>query len=235
MLLLFDIDGTLLRTEGAGLAALNDAAAALFGPHVHCDGIPAAGRLDPLIMADMLVRAGIAPTRETMATVRAEYARRLPARLASPAFTVRAMPGVDALLARLRGEAPRAGAVTGLLTGNYEETGRMKLQACGIDPGQFQLNVWGDESPSDPPTRNDLPGVGLRRFEARHGRRLEAERMVIIGDTPHDVACAKAHGGRALAVATGKYGVDELRNAGADEALETLEETDRVLAWLLGG
>ncbi len=233
MLILFDIDGTLLRTEGAGMAALSEAAGELFGPHVNCDGIPAAGRLDPLIFADMLVRAGIEPSITTMGRLRTAYRQRLEARLAQPGHTTRAMPGVQEILVALRPHVHASSATLGLLTGNFAETGRLKLLACGIDPDQFTLNVWGDESPSTPPTRNDLPGVGLRRYHERHGRVLPGDRAVIIGDTPHDVACAKAHGCRSIGVATGKFSTAELSASGADLALETLEDTPRLVAWLV--
>jgi phosphoglycolate phosphatase-like HAD superfamily hydrolase len=143
------------------------------------------------------------------------------------------MPGVNDVLAGLRPHVHASQCTLGLLTGNFAETGRLKLLACGIDPDQFTLNVWGDESPSSPPTRNDLPGVGLRRYHQRHGRALPGDRAVIIGDTPHDVACAKAHGCRSLAVATGKFTTAELAASGADLALDTLQDTQRVLRWLV--
>ncbi len=231
MLILFDIDGTLLRSEGAGMAAMVDAGRAIFGADVSIEGIPVAGRLDPLIMADMLARIGVEPGAGVMAAFRARYAQELCERLVHPTTTVRAMPGVHELVAALA-ELP-ALATLGLLTGNFAETGRAKIRSCGFDPAWFPIGVWGDDSPSTPPTRNDLPGVAMARYRQLAGRAIEPRRVVVIGDTPHDVACARTHGCRCLAVATGRSSVEELQLAGADLAVEDLADTKAVLEWLL--
>jgi phosphoglycolate phosphatase len=230
MLILFDIDGTLLRTEGAGIAAMLDAGRELYGPKLEADGIPIAGRLDPLIMADMLTRIGLDLTPARMAAFRARYASRLAQRLVPPYFGVRAMPGVAEIVSQLR-TMPEV--TLGLLTGNFAETAELKLRACGLDPSHFIINAWGDDSPSAPPTRDDLPGIAMQRYHAAQGRSIAGERVVIIGDTPHDVRCAKAHGCRSLGVATGKSSVPDLTAAGAEWAVEDLGETRRVLEWLV--
>lgn len=231
MLILFDIDGTLLRTEGLGMAAMVDAGRELFGETLEADGIPIAGRLDPLIMADMLARIGLQPTVERMSNFRRGYGERLGRRLTPPFSGVRIMPGVAEIVSQLRqvGE----GVTLGLLTGNFAETAALKLRACGIEPSHFKINAWGDDSPSAPPTRDDLPRVAMERYRAALGRPITGERVVIIGDTPHDVQCAKAHGCRCLAVATGKSTVAELADAGADWAVADLSATAEVLRWLL--
>ena len=229
MLVLFDIDATLITTGGVGVKAMIDAGRDLYGPGFTADGIPFAGRLDPLILADMLTLNGQAPTAQAMAVFRATYAQRLPERLA--AGTGRALPGVLPLLAALE-EAD--GVALGLLTGNFAETGSMKLAACGVDPGRFSIRVWGDESPHTPPSREHLPEVGMARYAERHGRRLAGRQVVIVGDTPHDVACARAHGCRSLAVATGQFPVPRLLEAGADHAVATLEDTPAIRDWIVG-
>lgn len=203
----------------------------LFSPELSFEGIPVAGRLDPLIMADLLRAIGVEPTSERLKAYREVYGEVLAEKLAHPATPIRAMPGVHELIAALAGEPERA--ALGLLTGNFAETGRLKLRACAIDPGQFPIGVWGDDSPSMPPTRNDLPGVGMERYRERTGRTLRGGDVVVIGDTPHDVACAQAHGCRSLAVGTGKFSIEELRAAGATRAVETLGETASILGWLL--
>lgn len=144
----------------------------------------------------------------------------------------RALPGVTALLDDLAG---RPEVTLGILTGNFEETGSMKLRACGIEPSRFAVHVWGDDSPHRPPSRDHLPGVGLERYRARFGREIDPRLVTVIGDTPHDVACARAHGCRALGVATGRHSTQELWDAGADLAVPDLAATQAVTDWLLDG
>jgi phosphoglycolate phosphatase len=228
MLILFDIDMTLITTGGAGMKAMQDAGRELFGASFSTDGIEFAGRLDPLIITDMLVKHGVAdgPARHT--EFRAVYRRHLERRLQQPGNRT-ALPGVTELLRELAGRA----VMLGLLTGNFEETGSMKLRACGIDPTGFAVRVWGDECRVHPPRREHLVPVGLERGRAVLKRPLEPAHVAIIGDTPHDVACARAHGCRSVGVATGKFGLDDLRAAGADVALSDLSDTHRVISWLM--
>jgi phosphoglycolate phosphatase-like HAD superfamily hydrolase len=122
--------------------------------------------------------------------------------------------------------------VLGLLTGNYPETGAIKLRASGIDPDAFPIQVWGCDSPHSPPARDHLPPVGMRRYRERYARELDPADVTIIGDTPHDIACARAHGCRSVGVATGQFSVEQLLAAGADIAWPTLSNTNEVTAWL---
>jgi phosphoglycolate phosphatase-like HAD superfamily hydrolase len=226
MLLLFDIDGTMIRTTGAGIRAMLRAGRELFGPHFNADGVEFGGRLDPLIIHEMLAASGIDPRPEHARAIRAAYRRHLPACLdEAPVKT--ALPGVLDLLAALRASDA---ATLGLLTGNFAETGAIKLRACGIDPDWFAVQVWGDESPHDPPRRDHLPPLGLARYRDRRGR--DPAHTVVIGDTPHDVACALAHGCRALGVGTGQFTPESLLAAGADRAVPDLADTADILAWL---
>lgn len=229
MLILFDIDATLIRTSGAGIRAMVAAGQSLFGETFSADGIEFAGRLDPLILDDMLARHGVERSEANLGAIRAEYRVRLERVLQDGVGY--SLPGVQELLGALRG---RDGVVLGLLTGNFCETGRMKLAACGIDPDQFGVCAWGDESPLRPPARDHLPPVAMQRFRDRHGRALAPSEVTIIGDTPHDVRCALAHGCRALGVATGQYQVEALRAAGAHRAVTDLSQTDDLVRWLAG-
>jgi phosphoglycolate phosphatase-like HAD superfamily hydrolase len=138
---------------------------------------------------------------------------------------------VLALIERLEREPD---VVLALLTGNFAETGQMKLRSCGLDPSRFAIHVWGDESPHTPPARDHLVPVGMERYRNRTGRVPNGAGVVVIGDTPHDVACAKAHGCRALAVATGYTSAAHLAAAGADRVLPDLTDTDGVIRWMLG-
>lgn len=234
LLILFDIDATLLKTGGAGMLALADAGQRLYGAGFSVDGVPFAGRLDPLIVGDLLVRNGVQPTTEHRASMRRGYREALEARF-SATNTAWALPGVGELLAALAGLGGEGGAsrpTLGLLTGNFPETGMMKLKRAGIDPEGFRVCVWGDDSPHEPPARDHLPGVALERASAAWGRPAQGAEAVVIGDTPHDISCARAHGCRVLAVATGQYSTADL--AHADRAVEDLSDTEEVMRWLMG-
>lgn len=226
MLLLFDIDLTLVNTGGAGMRALRDAAEEAFGRPFHDDGVEYAGRIDPLIIRDLLHVNGVAVTADHADQLRDGYARRLERELTGAV----ALPGVHDLLAAL---AQQQTAMLGLLTGNFRVTGEAKLRAAGIDPARFAVAAWGDESPIEPPRREHLPPVAMRRYAERTGRAIAGERVTIIGDTPHDVACGLAHGCRVLGVATGRTPAAELAAAGAHRVVADLSGTEEVVAWLL--
>ncbi|MCW5753702.1 MAG: HAD hydrolase-like protein [Phycisphaeraceae bacterium] len=228
MLVLFDIDATLISTSGVGMRCMVEAGRGLFGPGFHADGVAFAGRLDPLIIDDLLRVNGVPGGAREREAMRLAYTDRLMQALRVPGVG-RALPGVPSLLA---GVERTDGMTMGLLTGNFESTGRLKLSACGIDDSRFKLCVWGDESPEDPPSREQLPGVALERYAAATGRRIDPTLAVIIGDTPHDVSCARAHGLRVIGVATGSYSTADLAGAGADRVVSDLSETARVLGWL---
>jgi len=228
MLILFDIDMTLISTSNAGMSALNAAGKRLYGDAFSSEGISFAGRLDPLIIHDLLLRASIEPSPANHRALRDGYAQALPAALTQ--VECRALPGVLDLLAALE---RRSHVVMALLTGNFAETGQTKLRACGIDPARFPIHVWGDESPLNPPRRDHLVPVGIERYRNRTGQTPNAEHVLVIGDTPHDVTCAKAHGCRALAVATGYTSSNDLAAAGADRVMPDLADTAGVLQWIL--
>lgn len=229
MLILFDVDATLITTHRSGVKAMGLAGRALFGADFDESRVEYAGRLDPLIIGDLLRAHGREATRAGIEEFRRAYADHLPAMLIG---TAKPCPGVMDLLGALEGldDAP----TLGLLTGNYPETGAVKLRAAGIDPGRFAVHVWGCDSPHDPPARSHLPPVGLARYRTTLGRDLHPSRAVIIGDTPHDISCAHDNGMRAIGVATGLHSRAELERCGADLALDTLSDTDRVVRWITG-
>lgn len=229
MLLLFDIDGTLLTTGGAGIHAMEAAGVELFGPGFSGRRVEYAGRLDPLIIDDLLVTNGLEVTEDRRAALKNGYRRHLP-RILTERQAARTCPGVPTLIDRLAAEPE---AILALLTGNYEETGRIKLEASGLSPERFTVRVWGDASPHHPPRRDHLPPVGMRMARERHGRHRDGWNVVVIGDTPHDIACARAHGLRSLGVGTGQYSVEALLASGADLAVPTLEDTERIVSWMM--
>ncbi len=225
MLLLFDIDGTLLRTQRLGVAAMLDAFRELHpGRDFSFDGVPIAGRLDPLIWRDVMTLHGLEPTEAAHDRFRDRYPRHLERRLAERPGAAVQMPGVAALLEALRA---RAGTHLGLVTGNYGITGRLKIRASGLDPEQFTINAFADDGPD----RRSLPPVAMRRFRADTGRDAEPERTVVIGDTPHDIDCARASGCRAVAVATGDFTVEALAEHRPDLLVPTLADTAALLRW----
>lgn len=228
MLILFDVDATLITSGGIGIRAMGDAGRRLHGPGFSSEGVDFAGRLDPLIIADLLAANGVEVTPESFDAFRAAYRDALTARF-DGGDLARTCPGVDGLLSALEERADRL--TLGLLTGNFEETGTIKMQRAGLDPQRFSIRVWGDESPHRPPARDHLPCVAMERVRASWGRPARGEEVVVIGDTPHDIACARANGCRALGVATGVYSVEQL--AGADRALADLSDVEGVLAWLM--
>ena len=225
MLILFDIDGTLLVTQRAGTQSMLAAARELFGDHFTFDGVAVGGRLDPLIWADVARANGIEDPAAHHDRFRATYLRHFQERLARDP-TVTALPGVTELIEALLQEPDTC---LGLLTGNYPETGRMKIEAAGLDLDSFAVAVWG----VDGANRRELPVVAMERYATHTGRTIEPRDVVIIGDTLHDIDCAKANGCRSLAVATGVCTAAELAAQEPDLLVDDLSDTSSILAWVL--
>ncbi len=225
MLILFDIDGTLLLTQRAGTQSMLAAARELFGDQFTFDGVAVGGRLDPLIWADVAKANGIEDLASHHDRFRATYLRHFQERLARNP-TVTALPGVTQLIEALSQETD---ACLGLLTGNYPEAGRMKIEAAGLDLDSFAVAVWG----IDGANRRELPVVAMERYATHTGRTIEPHDVVIIGDTLHDIDCARANGCRSLAVATGVCTADELAAHEPDLLVDDLSDTSSILAWIL--
>ncbi|MCZ6835929.1 MAG: HAD family hydrolase [Planctomycetota bacterium] len=224
MLILFDIDGTLLLTQKAGIKAMQSAAKELFGDHVTFEGVDFAGRLDPQIWAAAAQRNKIDPSEHDR--FRDGYLKHLRQFFEATPTSV-LLPGVRELVEALQA---REDVTLGLLTGNYPETGRLKIEQAGLDPELFPVAAWGDDGQQ----RTDLPLVGMRQYAELKGEPIPADRVIIIGDTIHDVECAKVNGCRSLAVATGPaYSVDDLMVTEPDLLVKDLSETDRILEWML--
>ncbi len=226
MLVLFDIDGTLLLSQHAGVHGMHDATRELYGDTFTFDGVEVAGRIDPQIWHDVALANGIDDPDAHHDRFRASYAEHLARRLeANNAVVV--LPGVAPLLEEL---GAVDGLTLGLLTGNYPETGRMKIAAAGLVADDFPVAAWG----SDGLDRRDLPVVAMERYRSHVSEPIEPEQVVIIGDTPHDIDCARAAGCRVLAVATGPaYSLAELEEHGPDRAVADLTATDDLVAWIL--
>jgi phosphoglycolate phosphatase-like HAD superfamily hydrolase len=237
MLILFDIDATLILTSRSGLWAMERAGRELFGEQFAIGNIEFAGRLDTRIIPEIFTSSGVDPSRENLARYRARYAQLLEQRLKDPTVVKTVLPGVHELLADIEARAASGTEVTvGLLTGNYIDTGKLKLTHCGIDPARFAIGAFADDAPEDHHTRDDLPPVALARYRERFGRAIEPARTVIIGDSPADVRCAKVNGCRALAVATGVHTVAQLRACPEipDLVVPDLRDTAHISAWMFG-
>jgi phosphoglycolate phosphatase-like HAD superfamily hydrolase len=199
---LFDIDGTILSSQGAGRRALETALTDVFGrtgpSHYRYDG-----KTDRQIIRELMRAEGMddAVIDARMDEVLTTYLRGLAAEISSR--DVQLLPGVAALLDELEQESD---VVLGLLTGNVAEGAAAKLLAVGVDMTRFRVNAFG----SDHESRPVLPAIARERAMAMLGVPVEAEQIIVIGDTPLDIACAHAIGAKAVAVATGHYSVAEL-------------------------
>lgn len=227
-LVLFDIDGTLLLTAGAGRRAI----VAALGEEVNdvraFEGISFDGKTDPQIVAEMLEAAGEREAREAERIQRLchRYLGLLARELERPRTRTTLMPGVEPLLDRLEA---RPGVVLGLLTGNLAEGAALKLRSGGLDPARFRVGAYG----SDAAHRPALPEIAARRAAPYFGRVPRGAEIVIIGDTPADIHCGQAIAARAVGVATGSYSVSDLAACGPHAVFEDLSDTERVMKAIL--
>lgn len=222
-LVLFDIDGTLLLSDGAGRRAMEGALSAIFGSAGR-GSYRYDGKTDRQIVRELMRESGHADAYidDRMTFVLESYLERLAGELASPNVRVRLMAGVLDLLEGLRKRSDR---VAGLLTGNLETGAARKLGAAGLDIARFSVGAFG----SDHEERNELAGIAQRRARERLGLDLPGHALVIIGDTPSDVLCGRRLGARSIAVATGHYAVSELALYGPSAVFEDLGDTAAVL------
>ena len=230
-LILFDIDGTILLTDGAGRRAIHRALLEEIGTAGPIESYRFDGKTDPQIVRELLTHAGHpdAGRAERVQAVCDRYVGLLEAELASPSQETRVMAGVLELLAALAAFEAERHVLVGLLTGNIERGAALKLRSAGIAPTRFALGAYG----SDAAHRPDLPDIARLRAEALLGTALAGEDVVIIGDTPDDVACARPIAARTVAVATGFYDTAALRAAGATHVFPDLSDTRAVLDALL--
>ncbi|MBI4421153.1 MAG: haloacid dehalogenase-like hydrolase [Gemmatimonadetes bacterium] len=224
-LVLFDIDGTILWTDGAGRRAIRQALITEMGTAGPIDeGYRLDGKTDPQIVRELLAAAGHpqAESEDHVFRVCRRYVQLLAGELGASRARTRLFPGVEPLLTELE---HRGDAVLGLLTGNLAEGAALKLQAAGLDPARFRVGAYG----SDAAERVALPPIAAHRAESLMERPPSGADVVIIGDTPADVTCGEGIGARAIGVATGHYSCDDLLAAGAFAAFENLAERDPVL------
>ncbi len=219
MLYLFDIDGTLVETGGAGMAALEETTRTIFGENG--PALDLAGATDLGIVHGIHAHFQAEPTPGNIAAYFALYQQRLDWNLSNGGFPGRVFDGVIALLENL---SQRSDATLGLLTGNIAGGAASKVSYFGL-AAFFPFGAYG----CDHPDRNHLGPIALARAAAHAGRDFTAEETWVIGDTPKDIACAHAMGARCLAVSTGRFTAAELQAHRADRVVESL---DQALGWI---
>ena len=222
-LILFDIDGTLVLTGRAGLRAMNRACEETVGHSNALRDVTVAGRTDWIILHDAMANNGLSLDPIRLDDLRRRYVGHLAEEILLPGEGVKdVMPGIRALLDRLHG---RPDVALGLLTGNFEEGARIKLEYFDLWK-YFPIGAFGGDSPD----RNALVPIAMQRARAHGVADVRADRVLVVGDTPHDIACAHAVGAVAVGVATGGYNIDRLRDTGADYLFEDLSDTEAFLA-----
>ena len=226
VLALFDIDGTLV-SGGPAKEAFHEAMVATFGTAGDVARVSFAGKTDPQIARELLDGIGMPrdEIQKGFPRLWERYLAGLEAML--PKSPMKMLPGVSDLLDAL--QATGGEIALGLVTGNILGGARLKLGSVGL-ARRFPL----DGTPvggfgSDSEDRDHLPRIAMRRARQAWGREIEADQVVVIGDTPRDVACGRSAGTRTLAVATGHFSVEDLAGAGADVVLEDFTDTDRVV------
>ncbi|MGZ3330463.1 MAG: HAD family hydrolase [Gemmatimonadaceae bacterium] len=222
-LVLFDIDGTLLSSEGIGRTAMRRALGSIFGS----PGNPAYrydGKTDRQIVRDVMRLEGHSDEYidSQMEKLIGTYLEGLRENAKSGKFNVRPLEGVPELLDALE---PRNDVVLGLLTGNVEPGARTKLIAAGINPDRFRVNAFG----SDHEDRPELPAIAQRRASEKLGLDIVRGRMVVIGDTPADIACGRSLGAKAIGVASGHYTVEQLQEHDPYAVFPSLANTQQLL------
>jgi phosphoglycolate phosphatase-like HAD superfamily hydrolase len=203
---LFDIDGTLIHTRGAGMAALREGLREAFGVAEPTDQVAVHGRTDRGITRDLFRHHAINDLPEHWEKFRDAYLRILPGTLAQRPGTV--LPGIKSLLEAL---SRRGDVALGLLTGNTREGARIKLAHYGLDR-YFEFGGFGDNHFE----RDDVAREALAAVMSRLNGTVDLARVWVIGDTPIDVGCGRAIGARTIAVATGNHSREELAAARPD-------------------
>ena len=219
-LLLFDIDGTLLTSGGAGERALRLGFRDRFGIDDDLSSIEIAGRTDSGIVREMLAAHRLPATPENIAAFLDGYLHHLAEEI--PRTPGRLLPGILPLLDALQ---PRADIVLALLTGNLARGAEIKLRHYDVWH-YFEFGAFAD----DHHDRNQLGPFAQARARAQRGIEFPPERIFVLGDTPHDIACARAIGAKAIAIATGKFSQADLAAQTPDFLFEDLGDLDAVLA-----
>ena len=219
--LLFDIDGTLIRTGGAGKSAMERAFEKIYGIKNGFDGIQMMGRTDPAILMEAANNYNIKLEDKKIEEFKKAYFQFLEEEIEVPRPGKYICPGIPTLLSSLENQT---NLVLGLLTGNWRQSGFLKLHHFGID-GYFTIGAFADDSFK----REELVPVALKRFEEEYGEKPSQRDVYVIGDTPLDINCAKPYGVCTVGVATGFHSLEELKEAKPDYLFEDFQNTEEVV------
>jgi phosphoglycolate phosphatase-like HAD superfamily hydrolase len=220
-LLLFDIDGTLILSGGAGLRAMTRAFEMIYDIPAAFTGVNLSGRTDSSILQDALLKFNLPHAPAVEEEFKQRYFELLEEEMPLKVDGKRIMPGIAALLATL---AERPDLYLGLLTGNWRTSGYLKLADFGLDRF-FTFGAFADDSA----VRDQLLPFAVARFADRYGLRPRPEEVYVIGDTPYDILCARPHGATAVAVAAAGHSSSELSVYNPDYLFENLEDTAAAL------
>lgn len=220
-ILLFDIDGTLILSGGAGIRGMNKAFAELFGAENALNGITVSGMTDKIIFRNACKKSNIVFSEANHSNFKEKYIMYLSEEIEKPGPNKGMLPGVKDLLNLLQKDS---GVKLGLLTGNYARGAKIKLGHFDLDHF-FEFGAYGD----DEEDRNMLLPYALTRYREKFDHNGFFSSVWVIGDTPKDVECARPHGAKAIAVATGGYGKEELENAEPDAMLTNLVDSRQFL------
>ncbi|HEY5359443.1 MAG TPA: haloacid dehalogenase-like hydrolase [Streptosporangiaceae bacterium] len=233
LLVLWDVDQTLISANGAGRAIYEVAFREMFGRELPAASaaVPMAGRTDRAIALDILTGAGIADARDQIDKFQAIQAGHAPALADRIRARGRVLPGVPAALAAVARGRPGVRVIQSVLTGNVRSMADVKLASLGLTRHlDLDAGAYGTESE----IRADLVPVAQRHAAARYGEDFSGARTVLVGDTPLDVEAALVAGARAVGVATGGFSAEDLAEAGAHAVLDDLSDTALALRAILG-
>jgi len=226
LLVLFDIDGTLLTSNGRGRQSIIESLSDVCGKEISTSGVTFSGRTDPAIVRDILINADFSTTEieRLMPACLENYADHLVDSLRPEDVTL--LPGVEKLVGLF---SQRSDLRLGLLTGNLEITAYAKLAAGGLD-SFFTFGAFG----SDHENRNDLPSLAIRRANTLSGCAFRPQTTVIIGDTEHDVVCSRVSGTHVVAVSTGVISHETLEKCEPDLLVRNLSDSNPLTRFLDG-
>jgi len=221
-LVLFDIDGTLLLASNTNRRILVDALMAVYGTEGNARSYNFAGKMDSVIIHDVLKHAGLKDEHisEKFTTIKNTYIDLVKKQLRPE--DIQLLNGVPELLGKL---SERKDILLGLLTGNFEGSGRHKLELPAINHF-FPFGAFADDAHH----RSKLPAIAVERAYSLTGKMFTPEKVIIIGDTEHDITCARAIQARSIAVSTGTYSAEQLKSHQPDALFDDFGDTQKVVS-----
>ena len=223
-LLLFDIDGTMVKGSGMGSRLLQRAGESLFGREFNTKNLNTAGKIDPQILEELKIINPTLDLEKHRHAFKKRYLKELELELEHPPENY-VLKGVHDLISALL----RQKVTLGLLTGNYASAANLKLKAGGFQTQHFEITAFSD----DAITRNDLPPNAINNYQQNKRIEIHPAEVMIIGDTPRDIECAKVNGCHAFAVATGSFSYEQLQASGADTVAHDFQDSSLLLDLLV--